>query len=76
MLGRVKMLGRVLILRRIAAPDVAANEAQAQMHPSVAHLQAFLATARVRVHVVDLIEMCAFGHDLDLFQPMDAARLA
>jgi hypothetical protein len=63
MLGVVKMLGGVLVLRRIAAPDVAANEAQAQMHPGVAHLQALLATVGVRLHVFDLVEMCAFGHD-------------
>ena len=35
------MLARVAILRVVAASDVTARAAQAQMHPGVAHCQAF-----------------------------------
>jgi hypothetical protein len=39
----VKMLGGVFILRRVATAHVAAYQAQAQMHPAVAHLYALRA---------------------------------
>jgi hypothetical protein len=39
-----------------------ATQAQAQMDPPVAHLQAFFTTLGMRFHVFDLIEMSAFGH--------------
>ena len=45
-LGAVVVLGGVLVLRRIAAADVAAVEAAAEMHPAVAGLQALLAALR------------------------------
>src|SRR5205807_9542121 len=38
--------GGVLVLRRVAAADVAALEAEAEVDPGVAHLQAFLAAVR------------------------------
>ena len=40
----VIVLRRVLVFRRIATPDVAALEAQPQMHPAVADGQALLAS--------------------------------
>lgn len=43
MLARVKMLGGVFVFRRIAAAYMPAREAKPQMHPRVAHLQAFFA---------------------------------
>ena len=43
MAGRVEMLGRVLIGRLVAAPDVTAREAKAEMDPAIAGLEAFLA---------------------------------
>ena len=43
MAGRVEMPGRMPVLRAVAAADVAAGEAQAQVHPRVARLQAFRA---------------------------------
>ena len=61
MAGGVEMLGRVLILRRVAAADVTAGEAQAQMHPPVADLEAVFATACVRRDGVYLVQMRA--HD-------------
>src|ERR1700675_4083218 len=45
MLARMKVFGRVLVLGGIAATDVPATQAQAQVDPSVADLEAVLATA-------------------------------
>src|SRR6185295_5813383 len=42
-LGRVEVLRGVLVLRVVAAADVAAGAAKAQVQPAIAHLQAFLA---------------------------------
>jgi hypothetical protein len=39
----VEVLGGVLVLRRVAASDVAALQAKAQMDPGVMHLKALLA---------------------------------
>src|SRR5437763_11980824 len=55
MLHGVKVLGRVLVLGRVAAADMPACHAQAQVHPDIAHLQAFLAATRMRFDVPDLI---------------------
>ena len=64
MFGRMKMLCRVLVLRGIAAADMAALEAQPQMHPAVAHLQALLAAIGwMRTDLSDLTEMCAGRHN-------------
>src|SRR5262249_48532228 len=41
-LRRVKVLGRVLVLGIVAAADVAAGPAKAQMNPGIAHGEAFL----------------------------------
>jgi hypothetical protein len=46
MLGAMKVLGGVLVFRRIAAADVAALEAESQVHPDVAGSQALLTTVR------------------------------
>lgn len=62
MLSRMKMFRRVFILRGIAATDVSAGQAQPQVDPRIAHFQTFLAAARVRLHVVNLIQMRAFLH--------------
>ncbi len=66
MLGLVKMLGCVLVLGRVAAPDVSTGEAKAQMNPSVAGFQAFLAAVRVRRNFVDLFQMCTSCHGSSL----------
>jgi hypothetical protein len=53
MLRRMEVLGRVFVLGRVAAPDVAAFVTEAQMDPGVSHLQAlFAAVGRVRRMVV------------------------
>src|SRR4051795_886313 len=41
--GGMEVLRRVLVLRGIAAADLAAGETQPQMDPGVAHLQALFA---------------------------------
>src|SRR5467141_708920 len=48
MLRGVKVLGGMLILGFVAAADVSADPAQAQMHPGIAHLEAFLAAFAAR----------------------------
>jgi len=53
------MFGRVLVLRGIAAAHVPAGHAQAQMHPAITELQAFLTAGGVRADVANRIEMGA-----------------
>jgi hypothetical protein len=45
MLRRMEMLGRVPILRIVAATDLSAGPAEPQMDPGIAELEALLATA-------------------------------
>jgi hypothetical protein len=61
-LAVVEVLGGVLVLRRIAAADVAAGEAEPQVDPGVPHLQALLTTVAVRAHVADLVQVGTTGH--------------
>ena len=57
------MLGGVPIRRIVAAADVAARQAQAQMDPAVTGLQALLAaTRRVRGVILRGSQMCAELH--------------
>lgn len=59
----VKMFRGVFVLRRIAAAYVAASQAQAQMDPTVAHLEAFFAAFGLRFDFANLIEVrTAIGH--------------
>jgi hypothetical protein len=53
MMRLVKVLRRVLVLRRIATPDVSAAEAQPEVNPLVAELEAILAAGRVRRDIPD-----------------------
>jgi hypothetical protein len=59
MLGVMEVLGRVLVLGRIAATDVSAFQAQAEMNPGVAHLQTFLAAFATGGYVANLTEVSA-----------------
>ena len=45
MLRRMEMLGRVPILRIVAATDVSAGPAEPQVDPGIAQFEALLATA-------------------------------
>jgi hypothetical protein len=60
----VKMFGGVLVFRGIAAAHVSARQAHAQVDPGVAGFQAFLAAARMRLHVVDLAQVSASCHKI------------
>jgi len=55
----MEMLSRVPILRVIAATDMAAGSAEAQMNPSVAELEALLATPTTRSIGAHEIQMTA-----------------
>src|SRR5262249_26245687 len=59
MLAAMEMLGGVLVLGRIAATDMAASPAQAQMQPHITALQAFLAAQRAGRDVADRVQMRA-----------------
>lgn len=59
MMCGVEVFGRMSIFRRIAASDVAADEAFAQVNPGVAHLQAFLTSPRALLNVLNLVQVCA-----------------
>src|SRR6266404_2214245 len=65
---RMKMFRGVFVLRRVAAAHVAADQAQAQVHPAVACFQALLASLCIRLNVPDLIQMRALVHKRTLFQ--------
>src|SRR5580700_10672812 len=47
-IGLVEVLGGVFVPGRIATAHVTANEAQPQVDPAIAHLEAFFATVRMR----------------------------
>jgi hypothetical protein len=63
MVRRLKMLGRVLVFGRVTAADMSAAQAQSELNPSVAGLQAIFASLRAGCNVMDLIEVGAlFRH--------------
>src|ERR1700730_11468896 len=53
MAGLAKMLGGVTVWRAVAAADMAARQAEAQMHPRRTKFQTFLASERARRYVTD-----------------------
>jgi len=53
----MKVFGRMTVGRRVAATDVAARQAQAQVHPFAADPQAIFATVSARSDFHYLIEM-------------------
>src|SRR6185436_10269749 len=57
MLAAVEMLGGVLAARLVAAANMAATAADAQMEPFPAQRQAFLAAFAARCHRLDGIKM-------------------
>ena len=57
MLRGMKMFCGVFVLGRVTTSDMTAAQAQAQMHPAIAHLQTLFAAPGLRLHVLDLIEM-------------------
>ena len=61
MLNLMKMLRGVLVLRRIAAAYVAADQAKAQVHPLIAHFHALFANVLVGGLKFDLIQVRALS---------------
>jgi len=61
MLCGVKVLGRMLVLGAIAAAHMSADQAQAQMHPAIAHPQTLFAPVGAGGHFADLIQVGAVG---------------
>jgi hypothetical protein len=57
MTGLVKMLGRVLVLGRIAAADMATLETQPQVDPGIVHFQALFAALAAGFHLFDVLLM-------------------
>jgi len=58
-LGGVEMFCGMAIFRRIAAANVAADQAQAKMHPRVAHQEAFLAAFAAGRDFLDFLDVRA-----------------
>jgi hypothetical protein len=57
----VEVFGGVLVFGRVAAADMAAFETQPEMHPDVAHFEAFFAAHGVRLYFFDLPQVSATG---------------
>jgi hypothetical protein len=72
-LGCMKMLGGMFVLGGIAATDVATLEAQPEVNPRVAHLQAFLASFCARMHFTNRIQMRAHRIWHDFVPPCSVA---
>jgi hypothetical protein len=62
----VKMLGGMLVFGIVAAAHMAAGKAETQMDPGVSHLKAFLAAVSARLHLADLLDVCAGRHGFGL----------
>ena len=61
----VEVLGGVLVRRRVAAVDLPAGQAEAQVQPRAADLHTFAAPRGcLRIDVADLVQMRALGHGL------------
>jgi hypothetical protein len=68
--GLVEVFGGVAIRRAIATTDMSAREAQTQVDPTGADLQAIFASLRARRHLVDLVEVRTFCH----YRPPEADK--
>jgi hypothetical protein len=60
MRGLMKVLGGVLVFRRVATACMSTNQAHAQVDPSVADLNAIFAYMLVRFSYFDLVKMRAY----------------
>jgi hypothetical protein len=61
MMNMMEMLGRVFVLRRIAAAHVSAYHAHAQVDPGVSGFHTIFTNVLVRSFNFDLVEMLAFN---------------
>ena len=57
MASRMEMFGSVRVFRRVAAANMPANKAFAQVYPRVTNFQAILASISTGCDIPDLIEM-------------------
>jgi hypothetical protein len=63
--GGVEVFGGVFVFGGVAAADVSAGKAEAQMDPTIAHFEALFAAFCFGLYLFDLIEMRALiGHGL------------
>ena len=62
-LSRMKMLCRVPMKRRVAAPHMPTLQAHPQMHPVTVNLQTILATLRRRLHLPYLVHVSTLHSD-------------
>jgi hypothetical protein len=71
----VEMLRGVAVFRVVTAADMAADQTFAQMHPRIAHLQAFFAAVGRRLYVANLREVRArfYLHSASQDRPHHAA---
>jgi hypothetical protein len=76
MLRLVKVLGRVLVFRRVTTAHVAAFETQAQMYPRITHLETFFAAFAAGRDLLNLFGMTAgFRHKSPHFRfPASTSR--
>src|SRR5438128_2603398 len=61
MLRRVEVFRGMLVLRRVAAADVPADETEAKMHPPIARRQALLTAVRAGRDLAHLIQVRALS---------------
>lgn len=62
MMSSVKMFGRMLILGAIAATGVPADQAHAEMDPTITDLETVLAASGAGFDVVNLVEVNTIWH--------------
>lgn len=63
MLAAMKMLGGVLVLRRITTAHVSAFKTQAQMDPAASSFHAVFANVGIGAGELNLIEVSTLFHD-------------
>jgi hypothetical protein len=61
MFNFLKVLGRMLVLRRVATSHMPTCQAKAQMNPRISHLHALFTDMLIGVLQFDLIEMRALA---------------
>jgi hypothetical protein len=72
----VKMLGRVLVLRRVAATHMSARETKPKMDPRISGFQALLAAAGVRLYISNLVQVLTLFHVLAFPDLLNGIRTA
>jgi hypothetical protein len=66
----VEMFGGVLVLGRVAAPHMSADETQTQVNPGITRLYAVFAYMLVRLFDFDLVQVRAFFRHRFLFSSL------